>query len=110
LRESGELSAEGKNSLQVGGSNPETTLKVPDVLATLEEPGEGREECQNGVTISTEKVSANTNQPLPPQPSIVTRQELPVDTCPLPVQPQTDNISGASPQALPFATFPDLYP
>jgi hypothetical protein len=81
-------------------SNRETTFKVPEVLSTLEEPGEGREECQNGVTTSTEKVSANTTRPLPPQSSTVTRQELPVDACLSPAQPQTDNILGAASSAL----------
>ena len=43
---------------RASSSNQETTFKVPEVLSTLEEPGEGREECQNGVTTSTEQVSA----------------------------------------------------
>jgi hypothetical protein len=71
-------------NMKGSSSNQETTFKVPEVLSTLEELGEGREECQNGVTTSIEKVSANTTQPLPPQSSIVTRQELPMDTCPPP--------------------------
>ncbi|CZR52083.1 uncharacterized protein PAC_01960 [Phialocephala subalpina] len=89
-------------------SNQEATFKVPEVLSTLEEPGEGREECRNGVTTSTEEVSANTTQPLPPQSSIVTHQELPVDTCPPPAQPQTDNISGAASSALRRLPITDL--
>ena len=93
---------------RASSSNQETTFKVPEVLSTLEEPGEGREECQNGVTTSTEKVSANTTQPLPPQSSIVTRQELPVDTCPPPAQPQTDNISGAASSVLRGLPITDL--
>jgi len=86
----------------------EATFKVLEVLSTLEEPGEGHEGCQNGVTTSTEKVSANTTQPLPPQSSIVTRQELPVNTCPPPAQPQTDNISGAASSTLKRLHITDL--
>lgn len=95
-------------NMKGSSSNQETTFKVLKVLSALEELGEGREECQNGVTTSTEKVSANTTQPLPPQSSIVTRQELPVDTCPPPAQPQTDNISGAASSAFRRLPITDL--
>ncbi|KAH6667802.1 hypothetical protein B0J14DRAFT_601479 [Halenospora varia] len=89
-------------------SNQGSTFKVPEVLPTLEKPGEARGECQNGVPTSREKVSTNTMKPPPPQSSIVTHLELPLSTCHPSGQPQSNNISGATSAAVKRLPITDL--
>lgn len=89
-------------------SHQGTTFKVPEVLPTLEKPGEERGECQNGVPTPREKVSTNTLKPLPPQSSIVTHPELPLSTCHPSGQSQINNISGTTSSAIKRLPITDL--